>query len=67
MVQSMLSLENVNDAQENRLSCDFGAIARYPPQSPAQFARDRSALMLGQSLAEWQRFAAMTQHQTRPD
>jgi hypothetical protein len=34
-------------------------------QSPAQFARDRSALMLGQSLAERQRFAAMTQHQTR--
>jgi hypothetical protein len=34
-------------------------------QSPAQFARDCRALMLGQSLAERQRFAAMTQDQTR--
>src|SRR6266851_3083322 len=64
LMRSMLSLENVNDARKPDALLK-PALPRVTRQRPAQITRDRGALMRGQFLAERQRFAAMTQHQTR--
>src|ERR1700694_1646992 len=69
LMRSMLSLENVDDARKTdallKSALTRVTRRRVTRQRPAQIARDRGALRRGKFLANRQRFATMTQHQTR--